>query len=220
MHCFWIASTSNLVNSWEKSERLLEESIDNLINSDNPLNYRKRTSKKKKNRGNATLCRFFQCIWFHSLSGDWRNGTSIWSPSKNCHPSNDALNEHESNGSLAWLRPDFLDIVAGILIRRFISALQFVICLDYVLSMFIDLRKENGFTFLKRQETDDIPQKQTYADYASRKYPSSNKIIMTYPRPSSRKHWPPCEHKYSGFHELYIWGATFAVCGKSLKLVN
>ena len=54
---------------------------------------------------------------------------------------------------------NFFDIVARVLQRDGFTPFLFIICLDYVLQMSIDLMKENSFTLLKkRQEADDIPQ--------------------------------------------------------------
>ena len=60
---------------------------------------------------------------------------------------------------------NFFNIVAGVLLGDAFVLCLFIICLDYVLQMTIDLIKENSFT-LKKQETDDILQKTiTDADY-------------------------------------------------------
>ena len=53
---------------------------------------------------------------------------------------------------------DFFDIVIGVLQGDILVPHLFIIHLDYVLQMSIDLMKENGFT-LKKQEADDILQK-------------------------------------------------------------
>ena len=46
---------------------------------------------------------------------------------------------------------DFFDIVAGVLQGDTLVLYVFIICLDYVLQMFIDLIKENGFTLKKKE---------------------------------------------------------------------
>ena len=53
---------------------------------------------------------------------------------------------------------NFFDIVAGVL-QYTLALYMFIICLDSVLQMSIDLRKENSFTYKKRQ-IDNISQKQ------------------------------------------------------------
>ena len=45
--------------------------------------------------------------------------------------------------------PDFFDIVAGVLQGDTLAPYVFIICLDYVLQMSVDLMKENGFTLEK-----------------------------------------------------------------------
>ena len=54
---------------------------------------------------------------------------------------------------------DFFDIVAGVLQGDTLVPHLFIICLDYVLQMSIDLIKENGFTQKKKQEADHIKQR-------------------------------------------------------------
>ena len=44
------------------------------------------------------------------------------------------------------MEADFFDIVAGILQEVISNPYLFIICLDYVLQMSINLIKENGFT--------------------------------------------------------------------------
>ena len=47
------------------------------------------------------------------------------------------------------METDFFDIVAGVLQRFTLAPYLFIICLDYVLQMPIDLMKENGLTLEK-----------------------------------------------------------------------
>ena len=44
---------------------------------------------------------------------------------------------------------DFFDIVAGVLQGDILVPYLFIICLDYMLWMLVDLMKENGFTLVK-----------------------------------------------------------------------
>ena len=57
---------------------------------------------------------------------------------------------------------DFFDVISGVLqgdtFAYYKEIHLFIICLDYVLRMSLNLIKENGFT-LKKQEADDILQK-------------------------------------------------------------
>ena len=53
---------------------------------------------------------------------------------------------------------DFFVIVAGILQGDTVAPYLFIICLDCVLWILMDLMKENDFT-LKNQEEDDTPHK-------------------------------------------------------------
>ena len=54
---------------------------------------------------------------------------------------------------------DLLDIVAGVLLGDTLALYLFIIHLDYILRIMIDLIKENGFALKKKQEADDILQK-------------------------------------------------------------
>ena len=49
---------------------------------------------------------------------------------------------------------DFFDIVARVLQENTLAPYLFIICLDYVLRMLIDLIKENGLYTKKRQGAD------------------------------------------------------------------
>ena len=49
------------------------------------------------------------------------------------------------------METDFFQIVAGVLLGYTLAPYLFIIWLDYILQMSIDLMKENGFT-LKKQE--------------------------------------------------------------------
>ena len=54
---------------------------------------------------------------------------------------------------------DFFDIVTGVLQGDILTLYFFMICLDNVLQMSIDIIKENGLT-LKKEKVDDILQNQ------------------------------------------------------------
>ena len=57
---------------------------------------------------------------------------------------NTKVKVHSSDGDI-----DFFNIVAGVLQGDTLVPYLFIICLDYVLQMLIDLMKENGFTLKK-----------------------------------------------------------------------
>ena len=61
---------------------------------------------------------------------------------------------------------DFLDIVTGVLQGDTFAPYLFIICLDYVLRMSIDLMKENGFTLAKAKIIWYSVKAITDADYA------------------------------------------------------
>ena len=52
-----------------KNQWLLEESINNLTDSDYPSNHRR--SMGKESQGNTTVCRFLQGIQFHTQRKRW-----------------------------------------------------------------------------------------------------------------------------------------------------
>ena len=47
---------------------------------------------------------------------------------------------------------DFFNIVAGVLQENTLAPYLFIICLDYILQMLIDLIKENVFTLKKKSK--------------------------------------------------------------------
>ena len=56
---------------------------------------------------------------------------------------------------------DFFNIVAGLLQGDTLASYLFIICLDYLLQLLIDLMKENGFT-LKNGKKQMIPHTNYY----------------------------------------------------------
>ena len=62
---------------------------------------------------------------------------------------------------------DYFDIAAGILQRDTLVSYLFIICLDYVFRMSIDLMKENGFKLAKERNRRYPAQTITDADYAN-----------------------------------------------------
>ena len=60
---------------------------------------------------------------------------------------------------------DYFDIVAGVLQRDILASYLFIICLDYVLRMSIDLMKENGFKLAKERSRRYPTQTIMDADY-------------------------------------------------------
>ena len=61
---------------------------------------------------------------------------------------------------------DFFDNIAGVLQANALALYLFIICLDHVLWMSIDLMKENGFTLKKERSRWYSAQTLTDADYA------------------------------------------------------
>ena len=54
---------------------------------------------------------------------------------------------------------DYFDIVAGVQQGDTLDPYLFIICLDYVIRMFIDIIKDNSFKLAKK-EAEDTPYKQ------------------------------------------------------------
>ena len=54
---------------------------------------------------------------------------------------------------------NFFNIVAGVLQGDTLAPYLFIICLDYILWISVDLIKENSFTLQKKQEANEILQK-------------------------------------------------------------
>ena len=134
-------------NSLEKSGQLLKKLIHKVTGSDNPLNRWK--SMCQKSQGNINVHRFLQGIWFCTQKKDGANTTNVWSPQATvtaimklykitralvCSPNSDT---------------DLFDIIIGVLQGDTLVPYMFIICLDYVLWMLIDLIKEKDFTLKK-----------------------------------------------------------------------
>ena len=61
---------------------------------------------------------------------------------------------------------EYFDVVAGVLQRDTLAPYLFIICLNFVLRMSIDLIKENGFKLAKERSRKYPPQTITDEDYA------------------------------------------------------
>ena len=91
--------------------------------------------------------------------------TSIWSPQINRYRYNDALQKHESNGSLTWWRHRFLRHCRRSLARRYISII-FVYTLPRLRTSNVNrTNKRNGFRLRKAR---------------SRRYPAENMTKASY----------------------------------------
>ena len=73
---------------------------------------------------------------------------------------------------------DFFDIVAGVLQGATLALYLFIICLDYILRTWIDLKKENGF-MLKKGKKQIIPHTNYYWYRQHRWHSTTSKY--TYP---------------------------------------
>ena len=78
---------------------------------------------------------------------------------------------------------NYFDIVAGVLQEYTLAAYLFIICLDYVLRMSIDLMKENCFNLAKERNRRYLAQTIMFVDYtndsASSNFPRPNQIPAT-----------------------------------------
>ena len=145
----------------EKSKWSSEKSIHNITNSDNLLNFRKCLCKKPQ--GDTFICRF--------LLGSIHRGKieqillAYGLPKETIVPimmlyENTKVKVCSSDGDI-----DFFDIVAGVLQGNTLAPYLFIICLDYVLQMSIDLMKESGFTLEKARTRKYPAQTITDTDY-------------------------------------------------------
>ena len=92
---------------------------------------------------------------------------------------------------------------------------KLIVCTSYISTVYannlprlhtsnVDRSNKNGFTlkiFLKKQETDGIPQKLWDADESAFcKYTYPSRIPAALLGAGSRRYWPPCEPKQNGVH--------------------
>ena len=61
---------------------------------------------------------------------------------------------------------NYFDIMAGVLQGDRLAPYLFIICLDYVFRMSIDIKKDNGFKLIKERSRRYPAQKITDVDYA------------------------------------------------------
>ena len=119
-------------------------------------------------QGDTLICRFLQGIWLHTQREDGAKTSILGFTQRNCCSHKDAL---YFNTKVKVCSPDvntdFFDIVAGVLQGDSLAPYQFIICLDYILWMPIDLMKENGFTPKKARSRWYPVQTITDADYAN-----------------------------------------------------
>ena len=100
-------------------------------------------SSCKKPRGNTLVCRFFQGIWFHTQQ--------ILLAYSLLQETITTMMIFHSNTKVKVCSPggDINFIVAGVLQGYTSVPYLFIICLDYILWMSIDLIKENDFMVKK-----------------------------------------------------------------------
>ena len=145
MLCLSIVSNSKSRIFFEKNQNCSQR---NFASQPHYLsNYRSNTSKESRN--NFIDSKFLKSIPFHTKRKDGANTLCIRSSQRNCYSYNDALQNHESKGSLTWWKTKFFDIDAEVLQGDTLAPYLFVPCLDYLLWMTINLIKENGFTIKK-----------------------------------------------------------------------
>ena len=119
------------------------EKLIHITDSDNPSNFRR--SSYKKLWGNTLICRFLQGIWLHTQRGDRTNTSSVWSPHQKIVAAIMMLYKNTKVKVCSLVGDsDFFD-VADVLQVDTLAPYLFLIFLDYVLRMLIDLMKENGF---------------------------------------------------------------------------
>ena len=126
-----------------------------------------------------------------------------------------------------YVTPDgdnFFDIVAGVLQGDILAPFLFIIWLDYVQQMSIDLMKENSF-ILKKDQKSMISIRNWYWcrphkwSSASCKYTCSSWSSSAQPGADSERHQSQCEYRYF-FRCFNQDGAISSLNGKPLKLVN
>ena len=95
---------------------------------------------------------------------------------------------------------DFFDIIARVLQGDTLVTYSFIICQNYLLLALINLIKENGFMLKKARSRWYLAETITDADQADDLvllviYTCLSWIPITKPGASSKRHWPPREHK-------------------------
>ena len=168
--------TRNWENSFEEWKWFSEKPIQNITDSDYPLNFR--WSSCKTLQGNTLICRFLQGIWFHTQREQIllaygfpkETATAIMMLYKNTK-----VKVHSPDGDT-----DFFDIVAGVLPSDALAPYLFIICLEYVLWMSIDLIKEK---LLQTQTIHSTSGKYTYPSWI----PAASSGV------GSRWYWSLCE---------------------------
>ena len=98
----------------------------------------------KESQDNTNIPWLFQDIWFHIQRKAAADATHIWSSSRNSYRYDDALQKHESNGSLSRGRHRLLRSMESC--KETSTACLFIQCLDKICQISIDLTKENCFT--------------------------------------------------------------------------
>ena len=115
---------------------------------------------------------------------------------------------------------DFFDIVTDVLQGDTSAPYLFIICIDNVFRMLIDLMKENGCT-LKKQEADNTSHKLECRlcrwHSSSGKYTYPRWIPTAYSWVGSRWHWPPCECRQTEYMYFNQKGDISTLNGGSLK---
>ena len=172
MLCFSIVSDWKSRKFFGKIRIAFEEFID----SDNPSNYPR--NMVNESWGNTIVHRYLQDIWFHTQQKVGANTTCLWSPQRNCYNYNDALQKHESNGSLTWGRYRLLWHFCWSFVKRYISTL-FVYTLSRLCTLNINRSNKKNLFHIKKNKRQMIScrnYERHWWSSVSWKYTSPNRI--------------------------------------------
>ena len=176
----------------KKTEQLSRKSLFNFIESDNPSNHRRNTSKDY--RGNPTVRRFLQSILFQTQRKHGANTTCIWFPQWNFYRFIDALQKLKSIGSLPWSRHWFLQRSRWSFARRFISTI-FVYYLPRLITSNVNESNQRKWFFDKKKERrqSETTTNENYVDDLEQFVNTPVQAESLFH--SNRKYWPLCECK-------------------------
>ena len=101
----------------------------------------------KKPTGDNTICRLYQCLWFHSQRGEGTNSTSIQHTKRDRSSNNGSLWKHQSESTFTGWRHRLLRHCSRSTARRLASPIP----LYHLSRLSIDKIKENGFELTKKR---------------------------------------------------------------------
>ena len=123
----------------------------------------------QKTRGDITICKILQGIWFHTQREDGEHASGLWSAQRNRRSHNDAIYKHKSKSSITGVRHRLLWYYSRYAARRYISPIP-VYHLPRLRASNVNRFNERKLLYAEQGKKQKITRTNYYRHRASGKY--------------------------------------------------